>query len=244
MENGSFDHPRGRLLTKDDIDHIDGTLLLPATRRCQKGVFDGGVYVIRKAPGTPSLINGSMRYYPRFRSEFNRETGLHKYTVAMGALEDATFDQLSMEERDQLRMQFRAQYMDEGGELSDLNDDDEWQSLITSDQYDDVHVSMLSMQEYAFTDAEAIRSYTIERRLTVSENTYPRSLGRFSLDASVGRQASRRTADSEADGLFDAPTNGYSRVSSGELGDIVTALKMLELITLSDQAAFERGVSR
>lgn len=254
MENKSFYDQSRRSLTGGEIVHMDNTLLAPASTRCRRDNDDDG-QVLRKEPRKPVTVQDGVKYFPRFLSEMNAETNQWQYKVGLGVIETAAYEQLSIEERHQIRLQYQRVYAYEGSDMAKLVDDEVWQRLTTPEEYGNVRVHFSSMQEYTFVGDEAGRSYAINHILTAGRGMRARSLGKLGLHESLGHWATnvRRSempimemitsgmTVKEAAAL-DLTAEDYQSVTTEDVHDVIGILKMLDLVSPNDEKRFGLGL--
>jgi hypothetical protein len=181
MENESRYNKAGRFLTAEDIYYLENTLFIRAVEQCDNERLGDSEGVYCKRPQEPTLIQDGVEYYSYFYSSMNLPTGDCEYHVASEAVEAATFDELPDDQRDLIRAQFKQHYLDEGGVLEMINDDQEWQALHTEGAYENITVRFISANRYTFKDKTATRRFNITRRLSIGDEP-GRSLGEYSLD--------------------------------------------------------------
>lgn len=254
MENKSFYDQSGRSLSGSEIVHMDNTLLGPASTRCRRYNDDGG-HVLRKELRKPVVIQDGVRHYPRFISEMDTETNQWQYKVGLGVIETAAYEQLTIEERHQIQLQYQKVYAYEGEDMTQLVKDETWQRLTAPEEYGNVKVHFSSMQEYAFVGDEAGRSYAINHILTLGHGIRARSLGKLSLHGSLGHWATniRRSempiAEMITHGLIaeeaaalDLTAEDYQSVTTEDVYDVIGILKMLDLVSPNDEKRFGQGL--
>lgn len=243
MEKKSFFDEAGRLLTSNDIIHLDNTLLAPASGRCRRTNINNK-YVFGKGSQEPALIHDGVKYYPYFSSGMNDEANTWEYRVGLGALEETTFDMLPNDQRQQIIQQFQEQYINEGGVLAEINDDDEWQALSKPEMHKNIGIQVSSMQQYVFADLEAERLFAVERTMSIGPSALTRRrLGRHSLYGGLeywGPSKVGKLSPDEA-AVLDLAAEDYCAVTTEDVHRVINILKMLDLISPNDEKRFDQG---
>lgn len=209
----------------------------------EQGLCDkNGVYY--KNLAEPACIKDGIEFHPRFYSEMDERSGICRHHVVQDCIETRTFSQLTAEERREIRLRFQQQYQEEGGEMADLSDDEEWQVLNDDTAYDEVAVRFIETTDYMFADTQATRDYYIMHTLTVGDET-PRILDEYSMDVvSFDNTAASMTSgfSPEETATLDVAHEDVCRVTTTDLKEVMQIMTSLGLVTWKDQKRFVRGV--
>lgn len=234
----------GRFLTAEDISLMDRHIFMGAIVRCdEQGLCDeNGVYY--KNLSEPAYIIDGIEVHPRFYSEMDAHSGVSRHHVVKDCIESLTFNQLTAEERHKIRLQFQKQYVEEGGELTELSDDEEWTALNNDAAYDNVTIRYIETTDYMFADSKATRDYYIMHTLTIDDET-PRILDEYSMNM----VSFDNTSDSGMRGLspediavLDVMHEDVCSITTTDLSEVMQIMTSLGLVTWKEQKRFVGGV--
>jgi hypothetical protein len=201
------------------------------------------------------VIQDGVKYLPRFLSEMDGKTQRWKHKIGLNAIETAMYQQLTIEERHRVRLQYQRLYAYEGYDMAKLNEDEVWQKLTTPEAYGTIGVHFSSLQEYLFDGGEASRSYKISEVLTIGRGSRARLLGKFGLNNSLGHWTAsswrEELASERVDGggmsaedaaTLDLSAHDYHALTTDDAQDVIGILKMLDLVSPNDEKRFSSGV--
>lgn len=243
MENESRYNKAGRFLTAEDVDYLENTLFMRAVEQCDNERLGDSEGVYCKRPQEPTFIQDGVEYYSYFYSAMNLPAGDCEYHVASEAVETTTFDELPDDQRDLIRVQFKQQYISQGGALDMINDDQEWQALHTEGTYENITVHFISANRYIFKDKTATRRFNITRRLSIGDEP-GKSLGEYSLDnVDFDDTAASMTSGFSIDDIADLDNarEDFCAITTEDVKVVKNILESLDLIAFDDPKYFVRG---
>jgi hypothetical protein len=189
-------------------------------------------------------VHDGVDYYPQFYSKVDSRANTWEYFVGVEATENSTFDELSLFERERMKKVYRKQYFAEGGELTELSNDDEWQALVRPEEFENVEIFIQTTAGYVFGSRSATRKYEVTRDAAIGQRAKTRQLGSLSISSAMGDWTLRkRDFLSRRDStILDMTAEDYAYVTPNDMDEVVDILRMLDLVTPADHSRYARDI--
>lgn len=241
MEREYYVGRTGRTLEASDIERLEYTVLFPAMKRCEP-IDSGTSHPLYYANDEAARREDGLEYRHEFYATINKANTSSHYSIYQQAVQEKTFDQLTLDERNVVISQFQQVYENDGGQIAHLGKNMIWNGLYDPDAHAAISLSIISKKAFLFADNQALKSFSTERQMRFNGVSTPLDKYVFDAKSSGAKDDFLELWLPEDITTLNMAGDDMCAVTTKDMDEVVNILDDMKLVSYDDRNRFVSGI--